>query len=155
VKKTYFSVCTVFRDSAADLREWIEFHRLVGAERFFLYDNESVDNPREVLQPYLDDGTVVLHDWPFVIPVITGSIKHCLEHHGTESRWIAFLDIDEFLFSPTMRPLTEILPDYEEWQNRGAARPPATILSRSSRASSIRLASPLRRARMPSRTSRA
>jgi hypothetical protein len=119
VKKTYFSVCTVFRDSAADLREWIEFHRLVGAERFFLYDNESVDNPREVLQPYLDDGTVVLHDWPFVIPVITGSIKHCLEHHGAESRWIAFLDIDEFLFSPTMRPLTEILPDYEEWPGVG------------------------------------
>jgi hypothetical protein len=117
--KAYFSVCSIYRDMAHDLREWIEFHRLVGAERFFLYDNESVDNHREVLRPYLEDGTVVLHDWPWEVPVITRSIQHCLDEHRHESRWIAFLDTDEFLFSPTMKPLTEILPEYEEWPGVG------------------------------------
>jgi len=118
-KKAYFSVCSIYRDMAHDLREWIEFHRLVGAERFYLYNNESVDNHREVLRPYLEDGTVILHDWPWVVPVISRSMQHCLDEHGHESRWIAFLDTDEFLFSPTMRPLTEILPEYEQWPGVG------------------------------------
>lgn len=118
-KKAYFSVCSIYRDMAHDLREWIEFHLLVGAERFYLYNNESADNHREVLRPYLEDGTVVLHDWPWVVPVITRSIQHCLDEHGHESRWIAFLDTDQFLFSPTMRPLPEILPEYEQWPGVG------------------------------------
>ena len=41
----------MFHDEASYLREWIEFHRLVGVERFFLYDHESVDDSREVLAP--------------------------------------------------------------------------------------------------------
>ena len=28
------------------MREWIEFHRLMGVERFFLYDHDSVDDHR-------------------------------------------------------------------------------------------------------------
>jgi glycosyl transferase family 92 len=117
--KAYFSVCTVFRDNAIDLREWIEFHRLVGAERFFLYNNNSVDNYLEALRPYVDEGTVVLHDWPTTVSLQTGSIQACLSEHRHDSRWIAFLDTDEFLFSPTMRPLTEILPEYEQWPGVG------------------------------------
>ena len=52
--KPYLAMCTMYRDHAAYLAEWIEFHRLVGAERFFLYDNGSTDNHREVLAPYVD-----------------------------------------------------------------------------------------------------
>ena len=35
--------------------------------------------------------------------------QHCIQNHGRESRWIAFIDLDEFLFSPTGRPLPEVL----------------------------------------------
>ena len=35
---TYLSICAVYRDEGPYLREWIEFHRLVGVERFYLYD---------------------------------------------------------------------------------------------------------------------
>ena len=35
----YLSVCAIYRDEAHYLAEWIEFHRLVGVERFFLYNN--------------------------------------------------------------------------------------------------------------------
>jgi hypothetical protein len=35
----YLSICAIFRHEAPYLREWIEFHKLIGAERFFLYDN--------------------------------------------------------------------------------------------------------------------
>ena len=110
----YLAACAIYRNEAPYLREWIEFHRLVGVERFFLYDNRSTDEHREALAPYVAEGTVVAHDWPEVPGQIT-AYGHCLEQHRDEARWIAFLDLDEFLFSPTLEPVARILEDYEDY----------------------------------------
>jgi hypothetical protein len=112
--RSYLSVCAMYLDEAFYLREWIEFHRLVGVERFYLYDNESSDDHREALAPYVEDGIVVVHEWP-IKPGQLVAYHHCLEKYGSESRWIAFIDLDEFLFSPTLRPVPEILADYEQY----------------------------------------
>ncbi len=37
----------------------------------------------------------------------------CLERHRRDSRWIAFIDIDEFLFSPTGKGLPDVLAGFE------------------------------------------
>jgi hypothetical protein len=113
--RQYLDVCAIYRNEALNLREWIEFHRLVGAERFFLYDNGSIDEHLEVLVPYLEDGTVVIHHWPSRERPQEPAYDHCLETHGGEARWIAFLDLDEYLFSPTHRPLPEILAAFEQY----------------------------------------
>ena len=68
-------------------------------ERFFLYDNGSVDGFRQVLAPYVADGIVEAHDWA-ERPQYK-AYDDCLARHGAEARWIAFIDLDEFLFSPT------------------------------------------------------
>jgi hypothetical protein len=111
----YLAACLAYRNEASYLREWIEFHRLVGVERFFLYNHTSTDDHREALAPYLDDGLVTLEDWPDVPGPQTDMYNHCLEHRRNDARWIAFIDIDEFLFSPAGRPLPELLAEYEEW----------------------------------------
>jgi hypothetical protein len=108
----YLSVCAIFRDEAEYLEEWIEFHRLVGVERFFLYDNGSADGFREVLAPYVRDGIVQLHDWAHGPQY--KAYDDCLARHGPESRWIAFIDLDEFLFSPTGSTLPDMLAGYEQ-----------------------------------------
>ena len=64
MEQPYLAACTIYRDAASYLAEWIEFHRLVGVERFFLYDNGSADDHRDVLAPYVDEGIAVVHDWP-------------------------------------------------------------------------------------------
>jgi hypothetical protein len=115
---SYLSICSVYRDEAPYLAEWIEFHRLVGVERFFLYDNRSRDSHLDVLAPYIEDGIVVLHDWPE--PLLPdgqrNAYNHCIEHHGDETRWMAIIDSgDNFVFSPSGRPLSEVLPEYEPW----------------------------------------
>jgi hypothetical protein len=109
----YLSVCAIYRDEARYLAEWIELHRLVGVERFFLYDNFSVDDHREVLAPYVEQGIVTVHDWPVDMGQLP-AYNDCVERHGDDSRWIAFIDLDEFLFSPTGRPVSELLVDYED-----------------------------------------
>jgi Glycosyltransferase family 92 len=121
VSKPYLALATAYRDDAEYLREWIEFHRLVGVERFYLYDNGSSDGGREVLAPYVEQGIAVVHDWP--IPVMGGTgrpigliraFDHCIEQHRDEARWIGFVDVDEFLFSPEGAKLSELLGELEE-----------------------------------------
>jgi hypothetical protein len=121
----YLSVCAIYKDEARYLREWIEFHRLVGVERFFLYDNGSTDDHLNVLAPYIEEGTVFLRRWFVPEQAQNAAYDDCLRRRFrelvrpedsrdlTESRWIAFIDIDEFLFSPTGWPLPEILPKFE------------------------------------------
>ncbi len=93
--------------------EWLEFHRLLGVERFYLFNNRSTDDHLDVLAPYIDEGTVVWHDWP-MFPGQREAYEQCLEDHRHDARWIAFIDLDEFLFSPTGRLLSDVLRDFEE-----------------------------------------
>jgi hypothetical protein len=117
----YLSICTCLGYDAPYLVEWLEFHRLVGVEKFFLYNNGDREGQRRLLRPYVADGTVVLHEWPDTPPQRSAS-KHCLEKHRGESRWIAFIDSDEYLFSPTGRALPDVLADYEAWPVVGYCR---------------------------------
>lgn len=110
----YLAACAIYRNEAAHIAEWIEFHQLTGFERFYLYDNLSSDHHREVLAPYVEEGIAVVHEWPLV-PGQMPAYDHCLETYGDEARWIGFFDIDEFLFSPTYRQVSEVLRDYERW----------------------------------------
>jgi hypothetical protein len=110
----YLAACAIYRDEADNLAEWLEFHRLVGFERFYLYNNFSSDHHLEVLARYIEEGLVVLHDWPHY-PGQFQAYDHCIASHGAEARWIGFFDLDEFLFSPTYQPVSEVLTDYEQW----------------------------------------
>ena len=111
----YLAVCALFRNEARYLPEWLEFHRLVGVERFFLYNNASTDDYLDVLAPYLEEQVVVLHDWPAPSPDQREVFDECVRLHRADARWIAFIDVDEFLFSPTGETLDLLLPEYERW----------------------------------------
>jgi hypothetical protein len=118
----YLAVCSMFLNGAQYLPEWIEFHLLAGVERFYLYDHESTDRSREVLAPYVEEGTVIVYDWP-VYPGQVEAFEDCVERHRHDSRWIAFFDLDEFLFSGTGRPLPEVLREFEPWPGVLVNRP--------------------------------
>jgi hypothetical protein len=120
--KPYLSICASYRWEGPFLREWVAFHRVVGVERFFLYDNNSDDEHLEALAPYIEDGTVVLRHWPEYPMGQVKAYANCLDEHAGDSRWIAFIDIDEFLFSPSGDQLPEVLRRYEAWPGVGVNR---------------------------------
>jgi len=113
----YLAVCAIFRDEAPYLREWIAFHRLVGVERFYLYDNGSDDGPGSVLAPYVAEGCVDLRPWPipFHRSAARKAYADCLERVRGRVRWLACIDLDEFLFPPDGWTLPPVLRDYEEF----------------------------------------
>lgn len=95
-KKYSVSICAIFRDEGRYLEEWIEYHRIIGIEHFYLYNNFSKDNYKDILDPYIQEGIVTLTDWE--IP--QGQMKayaDCVEKYSSETNWIGFIDLDEFV----------------------------------------------------------
>jgi hypothetical protein len=113
-RRYYLSACAIYRDEARYLREWVAFHRVVGVERFYLYNNRSSDRHLEALAPYLNEGVVSVREWP-AFPGQMTAFEDCIKRHRNESRWIAFIDLDEFLFSPTGQPVAEVLRQFEQF----------------------------------------
>jgi hypothetical protein len=124
------AICAIFQNEAPYLREWIEFHRMVGVKHFYLYDNLSDDGAVDVLAPYCRTGLVTLTPWPHSFEEFSQAQAYndCLARFGGDCRWLALIDIDEFLFSPECDDLRKVLRDYEEfpavvvnWQVYGSA----------------------------------
>ena len=102
----------IFRDESAYLREWIDFHRGVGVEHFYLYNNRSTDDFQKEIVPYVERRIVTLTDWPQV-PGQRTAYEHCVRNNAMTARWIAFVDADEFLYSPLEADVRTILKKYE------------------------------------------
>lgn len=126
------SICAIFKNEASILKEWIEFHLMQGVEHFYLYNNRSSDNFREVLKPYIESNQVTLIDWlyhykpaktpqevPEWITIQVGSYNDCLKKFGEKNKWIAFLDTDEFLFCPDKTKLPDYLSHFKDFAGIG------------------------------------
>ena len=37
----YLTLCAIAKNEGRYLQEWIEYHKMLGVEKFFIYDNES------------------------------------------------------------------------------------------------------------------
>lgn len=108
------SIAAIFQDEAPYLKEWIEYHRMVGVEHFWLYNDSSQDNYMEVLQTYIEQGVVELVDWPVPIPFLfpeeqKKAYKDALIKARGITAWLALIDIDEFLLPMKEKTIPECL----------------------------------------------
>ena len=90
------SICAVFMNEGKYLREWVEYHRLIGVDHIYLYNNNSTDNYLDILTPYIEEGYITLTNWPEKY----GQKKiyaDCCHRFGQETRWIGYIDLDEFV----------------------------------------------------------
>ena len=108
------AICAIFRDEADFLDEWLRFHLGVGVEHVYLYNNFSTDHFRAVLAPWIEKGVVTLTDWPVAVGQLP-AYRDCLRRFRREACWIAFIDIDEFLFAPGAQDIRPILREYRGW----------------------------------------
>lgn len=96
--KYFLSMLAIVKNEGANLQEWIEYHRIIGFEKFYIYDNESTDNTQEILKPYVDKGIVKYHRFPGE-KIQLSAYNHFLENHKQETNWVAVIDLDEFIVS--------------------------------------------------------
>jgi hypothetical protein len=110
----YLAICAIAKNEGRYFQEWIEWHKNLGAEKFYIYDNESDDDTRDVLKPHIDSGLV---EYNFITgkKKQTAAYDDCLKRHRYDARWIAFIDIDEFIVPTGGKTITEFLKDFENY----------------------------------------
>ena len=111
---TYISMACIAKNEGPYIKEWIEYHKIVGVERFYFYDNESTDQTKDVLKPYIEDGTVIYK-------YVTGRLmqmkayKDAVYHSRGDTVWLALIDLDEYLVPVEQDNLHDVLIDYEKY----------------------------------------
>lgn len=116
-KADYLAICAIMRNEGPYLKEWIEYHKIVGVERFYLYDNESTDNTKEVLKPYIDSGLVIYTYAPGNKKdgFQSKTYNDCISKYKNDTWWLALIDIDEFLVPTKENTVTDFLRKREQY----------------------------------------
>ena len=129
-------IAAIFKNENPYLREWIEFHRLVGFDHFFLYDNDCGEEARALLAPYVEQGVVTRHDWTHLDgtrhdrPTRLGgrdknhlAFAHAACHYRDRCHWMMKIDIDEFLVPLEGESIPALLGAYDRERVRGIQVP--------------------------------
>lgn len=122
------AICTIFKDCAPFLKEWIEYHRLIGVEHFYLYDNSSSDHSLAVLAPYIEEGVVTVTNWPnrdvelwptlaWPWPATTQdpAYRDNLQQAASVAKWVAYIDSDEFIVPMQDETAVDFLRRYDAY----------------------------------------
>ena len=96
------------------LEEFIIYHRLLGVEHFYIYDNESSFPVNERLKHYYYHKCCSIIHFP-------GSVKqmdaynHCIQHYGKETDWLLIIDGDEFVLPKKHNNLIDFINEYNDY----------------------------------------
>lgn len=116
--------CAIFQNEGRFLKEWIEYHKLIGVDHFYLYNNLSTDNFMEILQPYIEEGWVELREWAQApthnmdwSAIQSAAYMDAIRKAREECYWLAFIDLDEFLVPVKDYSLKVFLARYDMFRN--------------------------------------
>lgn len=110
----YLAVCAIAKNEGPYFKEWIDWHLSQGVEKFYVYDNESTDETRDVLRLYIESGVVEYKYWPGHRRQLA-AYDDCLAQHRFSARWIAFIDLDEFIVPVKDKSIPEFLHRFEDF----------------------------------------
>ena len=124
-KPHYLSIAAIMKNEKPYLKEWIEYHRLVGVEHFYLCDNDSTDGTKEYLEPYIKKGIITYIELPGADKQLVCYDKIAKEYKD-ETTWLALIDLDEFLVPLKNKNMPQFLKEFEDasqvslyWMNYG------------------------------------
>lgn len=109
----YYSVALIVKNEARYMREYMLFYKATGADRIYLYDNDSTDNLMEVIEPFVSSGFVIYQKWPGE-RVQYSAYRDAIRRTSRRSKWLALVDADEFLYS-LKGSMKEQLKGYESY----------------------------------------
>ena len=96
-KEASLAIVAIAKNESDYIREWVAFHKAVGVDNIILFDNDSTDNMKEEIDPFIQQGYVLYH-------TINGKAQQfnayneALRRYTYKFRYMAFIDCDEYLF---------------------------------------------------------
>lgn len=111
------AVATLVLNQGRYLKEWIDFHVLMGFQFFLIFDDGSTDDTFDVLAPYVQAHTVVIVHARPSFEMCSDRVRHTKKEHqqndcqktvfnyarsqlSSRSAWMANFDVDEFVWTP-------------------------------------------------------
>ena len=99
--KYYASVCLLIKDENEFLEEWLDNYWNIGIQHFYIYDNGSkvpvLDTIKSIQDGFYTDKCDVILFTEYKNHMQYECYENCLMNYGEDSRWIGFLDTDEFV----------------------------------------------------------
>ena len=121
-RSQYFAICVSAKDQHEDINEWIEYHEQLGTGKIYIYDDSSNPPMLGQLKSYIHSGLVEYH---FIGQSNHTSIPRpqlyvydqCIARYRDRHQFMAFIDVDEFLFlrDPRVTDMPSLLKDYEQY----------------------------------------
>ena len=93
-------LCCIGKMENQYIREFVEYYKDLGFDNICLYDNNDPDGEHfeDVIKDYIDSGFVILKDVRGKKLAQMPSYSECYKEYKNQYDWIAFFDIDEFLY---------------------------------------------------------
>ena len=110
--KNELSIVAIVKNEAPYIKEWIEFHKLVGVEKFYIYDNESSDNLKEILSPYIKNGEVIYKFYPGK-KMQLNAYKDAIRKYKNTTKWLGIIDLDEFIIPVKHNKITNVIREIQ------------------------------------------
>lgn len=103
-------ICTIQRDRAPWIMEWIAFHYLVGFRNFYFFAHRCTDQTLQTIAHLQKRIGIKV----FLVPDDTdrpqlSAYQYAYNNFGDEVDWMAFIDGDEFLFPTQSMNIGETL----------------------------------------------
>ncbi len=111
------SFVAIAKNEGPYIKEWIEFHKLVGVTKFYIYDNESTDNLEDVLRDYINSGEVVYKYFPGRAQQLV-AYQEAVNNYKNKTKYMGFIDLDEFVMPVEQDSLVYAIDDIMKKDNK-------------------------------------
>jgi hypothetical protein len=101
MSKYYLSVGAMFKNESHSIDEWIRHYLHHGVDHFYLINDSSTDNSREIIKPYIDKGLITLFepDEPYYLGRQRNMYNRYILPLIKETKWLLMIDLDEYVWS--------------------------------------------------------
>ena len=132
------AIIAMFKNESLIIEEWIKYYLAEGVEHFYFIDNGSTDNYKEKISKYMDKITLIVDPFRvgpksesdlkifddktnsyvfkncriFTQPLLANN--HFLEKIRKETKWIIFIDPDEYIYIPNRESIHDWLITIDE-----------------------------------------
>ncbi len=113
-----YAIVTTARWEEQNIVEWIEYHRSIGFDHFYVYGHD--DEPLTLyhaLFPYLigADPVVTYRYWPKP-GQFAAMYLDFLRNHAAQTEWFGFFDVGEYLYLPHVNDVGRFLEPFKsQW----------------------------------------
>lgn len=116
----YASICAIVKDEDKDVREWLNYHFLTGFEHVLIFDNNSQIPLKKTLSDFISNGLVTVEDFPLNHAQQLSAYMSALKYWGNNTKWLAFIDVDEFIVPLKNDDIRDFLDEYTQYAGVGA-----------------------------------